>query len=51
VIEHLPATDNFMREIARVLAQEGYAPVSTNNLSCWHNVASLALGWQPRLAT
>jgi SAM-dependent methyltransferase len=47
VIEHLPGTDGFMREIARVLAPGGYAVVSTNNLSSWHNVVSLALGWQP----
>jgi SAM-dependent methyltransferase len=47
VIEHLPRTDNFLREIARVLAPGGYAVVSTNNLSSWHNVASLVLGWQP----
>jgi SAM-dependent methyltransferase len=47
VIEHLPCTDNFMREIARVLAPDGYAVVSTNNLSSWHNVVSLTLGWQP----
>jgi SAM-dependent methyltransferase len=47
VIEHLPKTDAFMREIARVLKPGGYAVVSTNNLSSWHNIVSLALGWQP----
>jgi SAM-dependent methyltransferase len=47
VIEHLPRTDDFMREIARLLAPDGYAVVSTNNLSSWHNVVSLAFGWQP----
>ena len=47
VIEHLPGTDNFMREIARLLAPGGYAVVSTNNLSSWHNIVSLTLGWQP----
>jgi SAM-dependent methyltransferase len=47
VIEHLPRTDNFMREIARILSPGGYAVVSTNNLSSWHNIASLVLGWQP----
>jgi SAM-dependent methyltransferase len=47
VIEHLPKTDAFMREIARVLRPGGYAVVSTNNLSSWHNIVSLALGWQP----
>jgi SAM-dependent methyltransferase len=47
VIEHLPGTDNFLGEIARLLAPGGYAVVSTNNLSSWHNVISLSLGWQP----
>jgi SAM-dependent methyltransferase len=47
VIEHLPRTDLFMREIARVLKPGGYAVVSTNNLSSWHNIVSLTLGWQP----
>jgi SAM-dependent methyltransferase len=47
VIEHLPRTDAFMREIARVLRPGGYAVVSTNNLSSWHNIVSLMLGWQP----
>jgi SAM-dependent methyltransferase len=47
VIEHLAATDHFMREIRRVLKPDGYAVVSTNNLSSWHNVVALTLGWQP----
>ena len=47
VIEHLPRTDHFMREIRRLLRPGGYALISTNNLSSWHNVASLILGWQP----
>lgn len=47
VIEHLAKTDHFMREIRRVLRPDGYAIVSTNNLASWHNVAALALGWQP----
>jgi SAM-dependent methyltransferase len=47
VIEHVPKTDAFMREIARVLRPGGYALVSTNNLSSWHNIVSLMLGWQP----
>jgi SAM-dependent methyltransferase len=47
VIEHLSRTDNFMREIARLLTPGGYAVVSTNNLSSWHNIVSLVLGWQP----
>lgn len=47
VIEHLAATDHFVREIRRVLRPDGHAVVSTNNLASWHNVASLALGYQP----
>lgn len=47
VIEHLPGTDLFMREIRRVLRPDGYAVVSTNNLSSLHNILGLALGIQP----
>ena len=47
VIEHVRRTDVFVREIRRVLKPGGTAWISTNNLSSWHNVMSLALGWQP----
>jgi SAM-dependent methyltransferase len=47
VIEHLPRTDHFMAEIRRILKPDGYAVVSTNNLSSWHNIVSLVMGWQP----
>jgi SAM-dependent methyltransferase len=47
VIEHLTNTDGFVSEIARVLSPGGVAVVSTENLASWHNVAALALGWQP----
>lgn len=47
VIEHLAYTDRFLSEVRRVLAPGGLACISTNNLSSWHNVVSLALGWQP----
>lgn len=47
VIEHLAGTDHFMREIRRILRDDGYAVLSTNNLASWHNIASLALGYQP----
>jgi SAM-dependent methyltransferase len=47
VIEHVRRTDTFLREIRRVLAPNGLACISTNNLSSWHNVFSLALGLQP----
>lgn len=47
VIEHVRRTDTFLREVRRVLAPGGVACISTNNLSSWHNVLSLALGLQP----
>jgi SAM-dependent methyltransferase len=47
VIEHLSFTDHFLREIRRILRPDGYAVLSTNNLSSWHNVVSLVAGWQP----
>jgi SAM-dependent methyltransferase len=47
VIEHLQGTDRFLREAARVARPGGLIVVSTNNLASWHNVASLALGFQP----
>lgn len=47
VIEHMARTDHFMREVRRVLRPDGYAVLSTNNLSSWHNIVSLVLGWQP----
>jgi SAM-dependent methyltransferase len=47
VIEHLPRTDHFLAEIRRILKPDGYAVVSTNNLSSWHNIVSLVMGWQP----
>lgn len=47
VIEHVRRTDRFLSELRRVLAPGGLAMISTNNLSGWHNVLSLALGFQP----
>lgn len=47
VIEHLPCTDHFMREVLRLMKPDGYAVISTNNLSSWHNIVSLVVGWQP----
>jgi SAM-dependent methyltransferase len=47
VIEHVRRTDHFLGEIRRVLRPDGIACVSTNNLSSWHNVLSLGLGFQP----
>lgn len=47
VIEHVRDTDCFMAEVRRLLRPDGYVLLSTNNLSSWHNIASLILGWQP----
>ncbi|MBJ7328701.1 MAG: class I SAM-dependent methyltransferase [Solirubrobacteraceae bacterium] len=47
VIEHVRRTDTFLREIRRVVKPDGVVCISTNNLSSWHNVISLALGMQP----
>jgi SAM-dependent methyltransferase len=46
VIEHLYDTDRFLQEIHRVLKPGGLLIVSTENLSSWHNIGALALGWQ-----
>lgn len=47
VIEHLHNTDNFIDEIYRILKPGGYAIISTENLSSWHNIFALIMGWQP----
>jgi methionine biosynthesis protein MetW len=47
VIEHLQATDLFLRETRRVLKPGGLAVLSTNNLASWHNILSLVMGMQP----
>jgi SAM-dependent methyltransferase len=47
VIEHVRRSDGFLREVRRVLRPGGLALISTNNLSSWHNVGALALGYQP----
>lgn len=47
LIEHLSNTDGFIEEIKRTLKRGGYAIISTNNLSSWHNIVALLLGKQP----
>ncbi len=47
VLEHVLDTDNFFREVHRVLKPTGYAIISTPNLCSFHNLAFLNLGMQP----
>ena len=47
VIEHLTDVDNFVKEIFRILKQEGYAVIATENLSSWNNLFALLLGYGP----
>jgi SAM-dependent methyltransferase len=46
VIEHLHDTDMFLSEAWRVLRPGGILVASTENLSSWHNIIALLLGWQ-----
>lgn len=46
IIEHLLDVDKFMSEIFRVLKPGGYLIIATENLSSWHNIFALILGWQ-----
>ena len=48
VIEHLTdVVDNFVKEIFRILKPEGYAVISTENLSSWNNLFALLFGYGP----
>jgi SAM-dependent methyltransferase len=47
VLEHLVATPLFVGELHRVVRPGGYAVISTPNLSSWHNLFALVLGFQP----
>ncbi|MBU4175773.1 MAG: class I SAM-dependent methyltransferase [Actinobacteria bacterium] len=47
VIEHLKNTDNMISEAMRLLRPGGLLVISTENLSSWHNIFSIILGWQP----
>ncbi len=51
VIEHLWNLDMFCQELLRILKPGGYAIISTENLSSWHNIFSLILGFQPFSST
>ena len=47
VIEHVCNTDLFLKEVHRILKPEGYAVISTNNISSWTNIVALLFGKQP----
>lgn len=47
LFEHLHDTDRFLSEVFRVLKPGGELILCTENLSSWHNVMSLVMGWQP----
>ncbi len=46
-IEHLFEHDIFLAEVNRVLSPDGMFIVTTDNLSSWHNIVSLILGYRP----
>lgn len=46
VIEHVLNIDNFIEEAYRILKPGGYCVISTENLSSWHNIFALVLGFQ-----
>ena len=46
VIEHVADVDHFAKEVFRILKPGGYAVISTENASSWHNIFASILGWQ-----
>jgi methionine biosynthesis protein MetW len=46
ILEHLWNTDNFFKEVYRLLKPNGYAVVSTPNLSSFHSLFFMLLGQQ-----
>lgn len=46
VIEHVTNIDHFLSEMKRTLKPEGYAIISTENGSSWHNIFASVMGWQ-----
>ncbi len=46
-IEHLYSVDDYIKNIRKLLKKNGHLLVSTENLSSWHNIISMLLGFQP----
>jgi SAM-dependent methyltransferase len=46
VIEHVASIDLFLAELYRVVRPGGFAIISSENGSAWHNVFAAAMGWQ-----
>lgn len=47
VVEHLFYPVKFMKEVYRILRPNGYAVISTENLSSWDNIVALLFGYTP----
>lgn len=47
ILEHVYNTDNFFREVNRVLKIGGYVVISTPNLSSFHSIFFILMGQQP----
>lgn len=47
VLEHLFFPSKFLQEVYRILKEDGYAVISSENLSSWDNIISLLLGYTP----
>lgn len=47
VLEHLFFPSKFIQEIYRILKEDGYLVLSTENLSSWDNIISLLFGYTP----
>jgi 2-polyprenyl-3-methyl-5-hydroxy-6-metoxy-1,4-benzoquinol methylase len=46
-LEHVPMTDNFIKEAYRILKPGGYIVITTPNLAAAHQIFALILGLQP----
>lgn len=47
LLEYLVNTENFFKQIHRLLKRGGEATISVPNLAAWHNISCLLLGWYP----